>query len=72
MAAEAAESSEAQLREMALGIRSMKFQYLHLLIMLLRYDAKEHSLRIASAREALSILPEMVANWESVYNGVVW
>lgn len=72
MAAEANVTSAAQQREMALGIRSMKFQYLHLLIMLLRDDPRSCSLRIASAREALSLLPDMVSNWGSVYNGIVW
>ena len=72
MTAEEAFTSTDQQREMLLGIRSFKFQYLHILIMLLRDDSNQSALRIASAREALSILPDMVSNWGSVYNGVVW
>lgn len=72
MSAEAIYTTAAQQREMALGIQSFKFQYLHLLIVLLRGDVAHAALRIASAREALSMLPEMISNWGSVYNGVVW
>lgn len=72
ISAEASRTTAAQQREMRLGIQSFKFQYLQLLIVLLRGDAAHAALRIASAREALSMLPEIVSNWGSVYNGVVW
>ncbi|KAF3808274.1 hypothetical protein GCG54_00006893 [Colletotrichum gloeosporioides] len=63
---------ETQLREMSLGISSMKFQYLHIVILLHKGDPTCASIRLESAREALSLLPSMVSNWASVYNGVVW
>lgn len=62
----------AQLHEMTLGIRSMKFQYLHILVLLLKDDFSYPELLLASAREAVSILPSMVSNWTSVYNGIIW
>lgn len=74
-AALSAESSNAtadQQREMLLGIKSLKFQYLNLLVVMLRHDTARSALRISSAREALSMLPDVVSNWGSVYNGVVW
>ena len=61
-----------QIREMSLGISSIKFQYLHSLILLLKGDESSSALRLFSAREAISILSSMVSNWSSVYNGVVW
>lgn len=72
MEAEADGTNAAQRKEMSLGLRSFKFQYLHLLIILLKYDVNHAALRIASAREALLLLPDMVSNWGSVYNGIVW
>lgn len=65
-------TSAAQQREMSLGLRSFKFQYLHLLILMLRGDNAHAAMRIALARDALLILSDMVSNWGSVYNGVVW
>ncbi|KAH8885855.1 hypothetical protein GQ53DRAFT_876698 [Thozetella sp. PMI_491] len=72
MNSERAWASTAQLREMSLGIASMKFQYLHVLILLLKGDRACPGRRLESAREALSLLPSMVSNWSSVYNGVIW
>lgn len=69
---ERASSTADQVREMALGINSMKFQYLHVLILLLKGEEFSSSLRLSSAREALSLLTSMVSNWNSVYNGVIW
>lgn len=69
---ETSSSNVPQQREMLLGLRSFKFQYLHLLILMLRGDETQSAMRVALAREALSILPDMVSNWGSVYNGVVW
>lgn len=57
---------------MSLGISSMKFQYLHIVIVLHKADPTCASIRLESAREALALLPSMVSNWASVYNGVVW
>ncbi|PWY94637.1 hypothetical protein BO94DRAFT_531578 [Aspergillus sclerotioniger CBS 115572] len=59
------------LREMALGVNSLKFQYLHVRVLLLKGE-EFSALRLSSAREAISLLPTMVSNWSSVYNGVVW
>ncbi|PYI27435.1 hypothetical protein BP00DRAFT_405016 [Aspergillus indologenus CBS 114.80] len=70
--AERASSTADQVREMTLGINSMKFQYLHVLILLLKGEESSSSLRLSSAREALSLLTSMVSNWNSVYNGVTW
>ncbi|PYI00082.1 hypothetical protein BO71DRAFT_312305 [Aspergillus ellipticus CBS 707.79] len=59
-------------REMGLGINSLKFQYLHIRILLLKGDESNSNLCLTSSREAIAILPSMVSNWSSVYNGVVW
>ncbi|KAJ5383252.1 Transcription factor, partial [Penicillium concentricum] len=69
---ESASASASQIREMTLGISTMKFQYLHSLILLLKGDDSSSVLRLSSAREAISTLSLMVSNWSSVYNGVVW
>lgn len=61
-----------QHQEMALGINTLKFQYLHALTILLK-DRPSHAIKhLATAREALSLLPSLVSNHNSVYNGVVW
>ncbi|KAJ5611392.1 hypothetical protein N7510_008111, partial [Penicillium lagena] len=60
-----------QIREMNLGISSINFQYLHVLTLLLKNDRTSH-LRLSCAREAISLLPSLVSNWGSVYNGVIW
>ncbi|KAJ5297882.1 Transcription factor [Penicillium antarcticum] len=70
--AESTSADVSQIREMSLGISSIKFQYLHSLILLLKGDESSSALRLFSAREAISILSSMVSNWSSVYNGVVW
>lgn len=58
-------------RELRLGINSVKFQYLHILTLLLK-GGRSSDLRLSCAREAISMLPSLVSNWASVYNGVVW
>lgn len=60
-----------QIREMNLGISSVKFQYLHILTLLLKND-RASNIRLSCAREAISLLPSLVSNWGSVYNGVIW
>ena len=70
--AESVSANAGQQREMSLGITSFKFHYLHIFILLLKGDESFSSLRISSARTAISLLPSMVSNWSSVYNGVVW
>ncbi|KAJ5769064.1 hypothetical protein N7520_003623, partial [Penicillium odoratum] len=60
-----------QFHEMELGINSAKFQYLHLLTLLLKGDVSSN-VRLSCAREAIALLPSLVSNWGSVYNGVVW
>lgn len=72
MDAEKASLNPAQLREMTLGIRSMKFYHLHILILLSRDDSSQREALLSAAREAISILPSIVSNWVSVYNGMVW
>lgn len=72
MKVESTSNTPAQNHEMALGISSFKFQYLHLLVELLRDDAAQRVLRLTSAREALAMLPEIISNWGSVYNGIMW
>ncbi|KAJ5281836.1 hypothetical protein N7478_007208 [Penicillium angulare] len=68
---EQASADAYQIREMKLGINSVNFQYLHILTLLLKGD-RYSALRLSCAREAISILPSLVSNWGSVYNGVVW
>ncbi|PTU20328.1 hypothetical protein P175DRAFT_0510242 [Aspergillus ochraceoroseus IBT 24754] len=65
-------ANSRQSREMTLGISSIKIQYLHVLIILLKGDKAYSELRLSSAREAISLLTSMVSNWSSFYNGVVW
>ncbi|KXH30960.1 hypothetical protein CSAL01_07589 [Colletotrichum salicis] len=61
-----------QLKEMSLSLNSLRFQYLHIMIILLKGDKSSNNHRLECAREALFILPSIVSNWSSVYNGVVW
>ncbi len=61
-----------QLHEMSLGIRSLEFQYHHTHILLLKDDPSFTDLRLASAREAITLLRTLVSNSNSVYNGVTW
>ncbi|KAJ6089455.1 Transcription factor [Penicillium canescens] len=69
---ESVSADVSQIREMYLGISSIKFQYLHSLILLLKGDESSSALLLFSAREAISTLSSMVSNWSSVYKGVVW
>ncbi|PYI11756.1 hypothetical protein BO78DRAFT_413565 [Aspergillus sclerotiicarbonarius CBS 121057] len=71
MDTERAFAAPNHLHEMALGINSLTFQYLHIRVLLLKGD-EFSALRLSSAREAISLLPTMVSNWSSVYNGVIW
>lgn len=70
--AEGNTANPSQLREMSLGNSTMKFQYLHILILLLKGDNTLSEIRLSAAREAVSLLPSLVSNWNSVYNGVIW
>ncbi|KAF4340791.1 fungal specific transcription factor domain protein [Fusarium beomiforme] len=65
-------SSQNQIREMELGISTIKFEYLHTLMALLMSHPPSKSIRLGAAREAIAILPSMVSNWTSVYNGMIW
>ena len=65
-------SNANQLREMNLGITSLESEYLHVLIFLHRGDSSCYNIRLNSARKALSLLPALVSNWASVYNGIIW
>ncbi|KAK2063312.1 hypothetical protein LY76DRAFT_563433 [Colletotrichum caudatum] len=62
----------AQLQEMSLGLNSTRFQYLHIVIILLKGDESFANLRLEAAREGLFLLPTVVSNWSSIYNGVIW
>ncbi|EFQ32865.1 fungal specific transcription factor domain-containing protein [Colletotrichum graminicola M1.001] len=62
----------SQLQEMSLGLNSTRFQYLHIVIILLKGDEPSANLRLEAAREAIFLLPTVVSNWSSVYNGVIW
>lgn len=70
--AESASSTAHQLQEMMIGVRAMRFQYLHILILLLRKDKNDKELRIQAARDAIALLPGLVSNSTHVYNGLVW
>lgn len=62
----------AQCREMSLGILSVQFRYLAACIILHGSGSGNEELRIAYARQAISLLPNMVSNWNQVYNPAVW
>ncbi|CCF45963.1 hypothetical protein CH063_03743 [Colletotrichum higginsianum] len=62
----------SQRQEMYLGLNSLRFQYLHIVVILLKGDESSGHLRLEAAREALFLLPSVVSNWSSVYNGVIW
>ncbi|PWY88274.1 hypothetical protein BO70DRAFT_419955 [Aspergillus heteromorphus CBS 117.55] len=67
-----ASSKNTHVYEMRLGIDSLRFQYLHLRILLLKGSEPDSEQCLEFAREAIGILPSMVSNWSSVYNGVMW
>ncbi|KAK2480744.1 hypothetical protein H9L39_06383 [Fusarium oxysporum f. sp. albedinis] len=69
---ERAFSGPNELREMVLGISTIKFEYLHVSMVLLKSHLPSASLRLEAAREAISLLPSMVSNWTSVYNSMIW
>ncbi|KAL7918398.1 fungal-specific transcription factor domain-containing protein [Trichoderma austrokoningii] len=69
---ESASSTANQLQELMIGVRAMRFQYLHILILLLRKDKNNKELRIQAARDATTLLPGLVSNSTHVYNGLVW
>ncbi|RSL91505.1 hypothetical protein CDV31_015443 [Fusarium ambrosium] len=62
----------AQCREMSLGILSVQFRYLTACIILAGSSSENDDLRVAQARQAISLLPHMVSNWNQVYNPAVW
>ncbi len=61
----------SQIQEMTLAIASMKFRYLHILLILTKDAPAYGDLRLTSARQALEILPQMASRTNSVY-GVIW
>ncbi|WKT43568.1 hypothetical protein QSH57_008404 [Fusarium oxysporum f. sp. vasinfectum] len=69
---ERAFSGPNELREMVLGNSTIKFEYLHVLMVLLKSHLPSASLRLKAAREAICLLPSMVSNWTSVYNSMIW
>ncbi|KAL9571744.1 hypothetical protein ACKAV7_004068 [Fusarium commune] len=68
---ERAFSGPNELREMGLGISTIKFEYLHVLMALLKPYWPSAGLRLEAARDAISLLPSMVSNWTSVYNSMI-
>ncbi|KAL6882298.1 hypothetical protein HDV57DRAFT_509468 [Trichoderma longibrachiatum] len=70
--AESPTSTPLQIQEMTIGVRAMRFQYLHILILLLRKDHHSKHRRVEAARDAIMLLPELVSNSSHVYNGLVW
>ncbi|KAF5241051.1 hypothetical protein FANTH_9268 [Fusarium anthophilum] len=65
-------SSPNELREMELGISTIKFEYLHVSMVLLKSHSPSTNLRLETARQAISLLPPMISNWTSIYNSMVW
>ncbi|KAF4456491.1 hypothetical protein F53441_1395 [Fusarium austroafricanum] len=72
MESERSFSSPNQVREMTIGISTTNFEYLHILMVLCKSEPSSANLRLEAAREAISLLPSMVSNWKSVYNGIIW
>ncbi|KAH8677966.1 hypothetical protein BX600DRAFT_141102 [Xylariales sp. PMI_506] len=72
MADELYSGTGIQLHEMEIGIKSMEFQYLHLLIVSASSQAQHSERRITWARKAIKLLPDLVSNSTQVYNGIVW
>ncbi|KAL7944065.1 fungal-specific transcription factor domain-containing protein [Trichoderma barbatum] len=70
--AESACSTVHQVQEMMIGVRAMRFQYLHILILVLRKDPSSRERRVQAARDAIMLLPDLVSNSSHVYNGLVW
>lgn len=63
-----------QLKELDIGIASIKFQFHHLQVVLLRefVDSDMQGRCLRAARDALSLLPELISTSEQVYNGLIW
>ncbi|KAK1243348.1 hypothetical protein MKX07_003976 [Trichoderma sp. CBMAI-0711] len=59
-------------QEMTIGVRAMRFQYLHILILLLRKIPNSKDRRVQAARDAIMLLPGLISNYNHVYNGLVW
>ncbi|KAF5641241.1 transcriptional regulatory [Fusarium sp. NRRL 25303] len=51
---------------------TIKFEYLHVLMVLVKSHPPSANLRLDTAREAITILPSMISNWTSIYNGMIW
>ncbi|KAL7812758.1 hypothetical protein V8C26DRAFT_436739 [Trichoderma gracile] len=69
---ESTSSTPHQVQEMTIGVRAMRFQYLHILILLLRNVPSSKTRRVQAARDAIMLLPDLVSNSNHVYNGLVW
>ncbi|KAG5754967.1 hypothetical protein H9Q70_002407 [Fusarium xylarioides] len=68
---ERAFSGPNEIREMELGIGTINFEYLHILMVLLKSHSPSSNLRLETAREAISLLPSLISNWTSVYNPMI-
>ncbi|KAK0673610.1 hypothetical protein QBC41DRAFT_392829 [Cercophora samala] len=51
---------------------TVRFRYLHILIILTKDSPRDEGLRVESARQAIGILPMTISGWDPVYNGVIW
>ncbi|KAH7309770.1 hypothetical protein B0I35DRAFT_440592 [Stachybotrys elegans] len=69
---EVAYAPQEQLDEMMLGIKAMKFQHLHMTVLILKKFAFNDGRLVAAARNALGLLRHLISTSEQVYNGVVW
>ncbi|QGI78708.1 hypothetical protein CEK25_005437 [Fusarium fujikuroi] len=65
-------SGPNELREMKLGISTIKFEYLPVSMIFLKYHPPSVNLRQETAREAISLLPSMISNWTAIYNSMIW
>jgi hypothetical protein len=57
---------------MELGLRTLTFQYLHLKVLVTQHLDVDEDDCVATAREALSLVPSLVSDSSGVYNAVVW
>lgn len=70
--AEATHVRTEQLDEMMIGIKAMKFQRLHMTILVLKKCTDDAGRLVAAARDALELLSCLISTSAQVYNGVVW
>ncbi|RMX96252.1 hypothetical protein D0867_13212 [Hortaea werneckii] len=64
--------SQASVRSLELGLRTMHSGYLYLSILLTRTCPELRDDCVLQSREMLCLLEDMVAHSEEVYNGIIW